>query len=77
MRHYNDVQHGRNEMPGKDKPGPSIKNEDTYEALKDEGYSKSRAAAISNQAAKGPAARSAMAKKAAKSRDKGTARKRS
>lgn len=61
-------------MPGKEH-GPSIKKADEYEALKKEGYSKSKAAAISNQAAKGPAARSAMAKKAAKSRDKGTARK--
>lgn len=37
-------------MPGGKKPGPSIKNPDTYEALKREGYSKSRAAAISNAA---------------------------
>jgi len=44
-------------MPGGKKPGPSIKKPDEYEALKDEGYSKSKAAAISNEAAKGPAAR--------------------
>jgi LAO/AO transport system kinase len=44
------------------------------EALKGEGYSKSKAAAISNEAAKGPAARSRMAKKAAASREKGTSR---
>jgi len=61
-------------MPGGRSPGPSIKKPDEYEALKEEGYSKSKAAAISNQAAKGPAARSAMAKKAAKSRSKGTSR---
>jgi hypothetical protein len=61
-------------MPGHEH-GKSIKKADEYEALKKEGYSKSKAAAISNEAAKGPAARSAMAKKAAKSRDKGTSRK--
>lgn len=59
-------------MPGKDKPGPSIKRPAQYEALKDEGMSKSKAAAISNEAAKGPAARSKMAKRAAASRDKGS-----
>jgi hypothetical protein len=55
-------------MPGGKKPGPSIKKPDEYEALKDEGYSKSKAAAISNEAAKGSAARSRMAKKAARTR---------
>jgi hypothetical protein len=55
-------------MPGGKKPGPSIKKPDEYEALKDQGYSKSKAAAISNEAAKGPAARSKMAKKAARTR---------
>ena len=64
-------------MPkGKD-PGPSIKRPSQYEAIKEEGgnpesqANKSKAAAISNEAAKGPAARSAMAKKAAKTRAKG------
>ena len=57
-------------MPGGKKPGPSIKKPDEYEALKEEGYSKSKAAAISNEAAKGPAARSRMAKKAARTRAK-------
>jgi hypothetical protein len=61
-------------VPGGKSPGPSIKKPDTYEALKDEGYSKSKAAAISNESAKGPAARSKMAKKAANSREKGTSR---
>jgi hypothetical protein len=61
-------------MPGH-QHGPSIKKADEYEALKKEGYSKSKAAAISNEAAKGPAARSAMAKKAARSREHGTSRK--
>jgi len=37
-------------MPGGKKPGPSVKNPATYEALKREGYSKSSAAAISNSA---------------------------
>jgi hypothetical protein len=37
-------------MPGGKKPGPSIKNPDTYEALKREGMSKGQAAAISNSA---------------------------
>jgi hypothetical protein len=62
-------------MPGGKSPGPSIKKPDTYEALKDEGYSKEKAAAISNEASHGPKARSDMAKKAARSKDKGTARK--
>ena len=39
-------------MPkGKD-PGPSIKNEKTYEALKKKGMSKEKAAKISNAQAK-------------------------
>ena len=45
------------------------------EALKEQGYSKEKAAAISNEASHGPAARSKMAKKAARSKDKGTSRK--
>jgi hypothetical protein len=56
-------------MPGH-QHGPSIKKADEYEALKREGASKSKAAAISNEAAKGPAARSRMAKKAARTRAK-------
>jgi hypothetical protein len=35
-------------MPRKDSPGPSVKKPDTYEALKDKGMSKERAAKISN-----------------------------
>lgn len=61
-------------MPGHEH-GASIKKADEYEALKKEGYSKEKAARISNKAAQGPEARSQMAKKAAKSREKGTARK--
>lgn len=35
----------------KDDPGPSIKDKEMYEALRDDGMSKSKAAAISNEAA--------------------------
>jgi hypothetical protein len=34
-------------MPGR-KPGPSIKDKDQYEALRDKGYSKQKSARISN-----------------------------
>lgn len=58
-------------MPkGKD-PGPSIKKPKLYEDLKGEGYSKSKAAAISNASAQGPKRRSEMAKKAAVTRETG------
>ena len=62
-------------MPGKG-PGPSIKRPEQYEAIKEQGSkpesqrNKSKAAAISNEAAKGPEARSKMAKKAAATRKK-------
>jgi hypothetical protein len=35
-------------MPGKKKPGSSVKKPKTYEALRDKGMSKQRAAKISN-----------------------------
>ncbi len=35
-------------MPGGKSPGPQIKDKDQYEALKDKGYSKQKAARISN-----------------------------
>lgn len=38
-------------MPGKDH-GPQIKNDDTYEALRDKGESKEKAARIANAQAK-------------------------
>lgn len=38
-------------MPGRS-PGPSIKKPAVYEALKDKGYSKTKAAKISNAQAK-------------------------
>lgn len=40
-------------MPGRKHPGPSIKNPAMYEALKRKGYSKTKAAKISNAAAAG------------------------
>jgi hypothetical protein len=61
-------------MPGGKDPGPSVKKPKLYEDLKEEGYSKSKAAAISNASAQGPKRRSQMAKKAAKSRAAGTRR---
>ena len=47
-------------MPGKKSPGPSIKKPKVYEALRDKGMSKQKAARISN----------AMAKKGRKKRSK-------
>jgi hypothetical protein len=35
-------------MPAKKSPGPSVKKPKTYEALRDKGMSKKRAATISN-----------------------------
>jgi hypothetical protein len=57
-------------MPGGKDPGPSIKKPDEYEALREEGYSKEKSAKISNASAQGPGRRSAMAKKAARTRAK-------
>ena len=54
-------------MPGMKKPGPSIKNPKAYEALKEKGMSKGKAAAISNaQAAKKAPAKKAAPKKGMK-----------
>jgi len=39
-------------MPGKKDPGPSIKKPKVYEALRDKGMSKTKAAKISNAQAK-------------------------
>ena len=39
-------------MPGSKKPGPSVKDDETYEALRDEGASKEKAARIANASAK-------------------------
>lgn len=38
-------------MPGQDKPGPSVKDDELYEKLRDEGNSKEKSAAIANAAA--------------------------
>jgi hypothetical protein len=38
-------------MPGR-KPGPSVKDDETYEALRDEGASKEKAARIANAGAR-------------------------
>jgi hypothetical protein len=52
-------------MPGKKKPGPSIKDDKVYEAIRDEGGSKEKAARIANaSAARG---RSSVGKKGGKS----------
>ena len=38
-------------MPGKKKPGPSVKDDEVYEAIRDEGGSKEKAARIANASA--------------------------
>ena len=38
-------------MPGKQDPGPSVKDEELYESLRDEGNSKEKSARIANAAA--------------------------
>ena len=52
-------------MPGKKKPGPSVKDDKVYESIRDEGGSKEKAARIANaSAAQG---RSSVGKKGGKS----------
>jgi hypothetical protein len=52
-------------MPGKKKPGPSVKDDKVYEAIRDEGGSKEKAARIANaSAARG---RSSVGKKGGRS----------
>jgi hypothetical protein len=52
-------------MPGKKKPGPSVKDDKVYEAIRDDGGSKEKAARIANaSAARG---RSSVGKKGGKS----------
>jgi hypothetical protein len=48
-------------MPKKKSPGPSVKDDDLYEALRDEGNSKEKSARIANAAAN--TSRSAVGKK--------------
>ena len=56
-------------MPGGKDPGPSIKKKDSYESLKEKGFSKSKAAAISNAQAQGKGRRHAMGVEGAKTRE--------
>ena len=58
-------------MPGGKDPGPSIKKPSSYEALKEEGFSKSKAAAISNAQAQGKGRRHAMGEASAKTKETG------
>ena len=51
-------------MPGSKSPGPSVKDDKTYEALRDEGASKEKAARIANAKAGG----TNVSKKGGKSR---------
>jgi hypothetical protein len=52
-------------MPGKKKPGPSVKDDEVYEAVRDQGGSKEKAARIANaSAARG---RSSVGKKGGRS----------
>ena len=46
-------------MPGKKTPGPSVKNDKQYEALRDKGASKEKAARIANANASGGGSNSA------------------
>lgn len=52
---------------GKDDPGPSIKDPEMYEALREDGASKAKAAAISNAAAS--TSRSAVGRKGGQGED--------
>ena len=51
-------------MPGNRTPGPSVKDDKTYEKLRDEGASKEKAARIANAAAN--SSRSAVGRKGGK-----------
>jgi hypothetical protein len=61
-------------MPGGKSPGPSIKNPDTYEALKRQGKSKRDAARISNAQAKGKKGKKSTKKTQNKRRNGGSSR---
>ena len=52
-------------MPGKKKPGPSVKDDKVYEAIRDQGGSKEKAARIANASA--TSGRSSVGKKGGKS----------
>lgn len=51
-------------MPGSKKPGPSVKDDDLYEKLRDEGNSKEKSARIANASAN--TSRSSVGKKGGK-----------
>ncbi len=52
VRHGASVdQEARRAMPGAKEPGPSVKDDEQYEALRDEGMSKEKAARIANASA--------------------------
>jgi len=52
-------------MPGRKTPGPSVKDDEMYEKLRDEGNSKQKSARIANAAAN--TSRSAVGRKGGKS----------
>jgi len=52
-------------MPGSKKPGPSVKDDEVYEKLRDEGASKEKAARIANAGA--ATSRRSVAKKGGRS----------
>ena len=52
-------------MPGQKKPGPSVKDDKVYEAIRDQGGSKEKAARIANASA--ARSRSSVGKKGGKS----------
>ena len=54
-------------MPARRSPGPSVKDPDLYESLRDDGASKEKAARISNAAAN--TSRSAVGRKGGRSGD--------
>lgn len=54
-------------MPGRRSPGPSVKDKELYERLRDEGNSKEKSARIANAAAS--SSRSAVGRKGGRSGD--------
>jgi hypothetical protein len=53
-------------MPGRKDPGPSVKDDELYEALRDDGASKEKAARIANAAA--DSSRSSVGRRGGESR---------
>ncbi|MBZ2194759.1 DUF7218 family protein [Occultella gossypii] len=54
-------------MPGRKNPGPSVKDPELYERLRDEGNSKEKSARIANEAAS--SSRSTVGKRGGKAED--------